>query len=526
MPIHTDRFSLMIKTTLIFTFVILLGLVPTAEAKIHYKKAIEQGKQYCGALYPATKKYAKARKNILKGGCWSCPAGFKRTVNPAPDKHKSCKKKRPWKDAKYVSKATGMLKNVCKGKPWLKDKRCWVCPKGFKRSLKIKNGKAQCKPKTKHFYHAATKRGVPGCGKGNWSPLASGSCFSCPAGYMRNTLRVSSNRAKDSKACMTFKKSKKGQAKFISKHVKRAKRELNKHPDLIAQAGKFQTKIAKVISKKGIKNMTKADFRKAGGVKLLHNASCGKQYGSMTLTVGGDAAFVVGGNGSGGFAIGLVDECEAGEDGNDWIDQDTDFRMMWLATVNVSGGASFGTDGSVNIGFWNARYDELHGFAQGIVGGGSVSAVGVNGSAWWAINWAGKKDKFVGISLGYQGGLSGELEYNWGYTFQKGTFNKCKNVTVQVMNKTGKQIKVIDVDYHDYNKDIWRSEPTKNRKIGKGKTYTNRFNLEQVGNAHTQIRVKYRIKKGMGWSKVKKSWSNKGFCEDDKTYRVELKNKT
>ncbi|MBI1424885.1 MAG: hypothetical protein GC149_15670 [Gammaproteobacteria bacterium] len=77
-----------------------------------------------------------------------------------------------------------------------------------------------------------------------------------------------------------------------------------------------------------------------------------------------------------------------------------------------------GGDASINVGFWKASYNKLYGFAQGIVLGGSYAEVGVNGSAWWAINW-GAKDEFAGFSVGYQGGLSAEAEYDWGYTFQK-----------------------------------------------------------------------------------------------------------
>lgn len=509
--------------------VLILGAIlpGNAEAGVRYKKATEAGQQYCGKRFPANKKYAKSQWNVLKGGCWSCPKGFKRTALPAPDEHKSCKKPRPYTDAKFHSNATGILNNICKGKPWLKDKKCWTCPSGYKRSLKVVGGKPQCKPKTKSFYHPATNRGDPGCGPGLWSPSLSGKCFSCPAGYFRNPLRTSLDRSKDPKACMTYVKSKKAQAGFINSRKREAERRLNAHPDLVKQAGTFQRKISQTVKQRGgIKNLSKADIREAGGVQLLA-AACDKEYGSVTITGGGDASYIGGGNASGGFAIGLVEECDArgNQDGNDWIDQNTDFAMMWLVTVNASGGASVGLDAGINIGFWKFPYNKLHGFAQGVVLGGGIAATGVNGSAWWAINWGGNKDEFAGISLGWQGGASAEIEYNWGYTFQKGTFNHCKDVRIEATNNTGKKIKVIDVDYHDYAKNLWRSKPTKNTKVPDGSIYRRTASLHQVGNAKTQIRIKYRVKDGLGWSDVRRAWSKSSVCTEGKTYTVSLKKK-
>jgi len=499
-----------------------LGLPDIAAADVKYKKATYVEKQSCKNRFPATSRYSKARFNLLKGGCWSCPAGFERTALPAPDEHKSCKKPRPYIDAKFHSHAKGVFHNVCKGEPWLKDKKCWTCPPGFKRSNKVSDGKPQCKPETKNYYHPATLRGDAGCGDGLWSPSFNNNCYRCPSGYFRNPLRTTADRAEDSKACMTYEKSKQEQADFVRKHLAEAQHHLTAHSDLVAKAGEFQKKISRIIKRKGgIKNLTKDDIRQAGGLSVLM-ASCGQDFWSITITGGGDASYVVGVNGSAGLAFGLKGECKGTQDGADWIDRNTDFGVMWLATVNVSGGVSFGLDASVNVGVWRIPYDKLWGFAHGVVVGGSYAQYGLNGSAWWTIDWGPAKGEFAGVSVGYQGGLSAEGEYDWGYTVQEGTFG-CSRVKIEATNNTGRRVKVIDVDYHDYSEGKWHSEPTKNTEISNGGTYRKTANLETVGGKKTQIRVKYRVKEGNGWSGVIRAWSSDKLpCEKGKTYAVDL----
>ena len=141
--------------------------------------------------------------------------------------------------------------------------------------------------------------------------------------------------------------------------------------------------------------------------------------------MGGDGSAVLGANADGGIAFGRVAGCETGSSSS------TDWNMTWVATTNVSVGPSAGLDGSINVGFWRPRFDDLHGYAWGLVGGGAIGVVGVTASGWMGIDWKpGRTGEFLGVSVGYQGGASLEGELNWGYTFQKQTFNSCKNVTV------------------------------------------------------------------------------------------------
>jgi hypothetical protein len=220
---------------------------------------------------------------------------------------------------------------------------------------------------------------------------------------------------------MTFAKSKREKAAFIREHISQTKALLSQNQDLIKLAGDFARKLTRILRQKGktgsLTHISKADIRDAGGVRLAM-AACGQGFPSVSVTGGVDGSYGVGINGSGGVAFGLEGECGDKNDGNDWIDRNTDFGIAPLGTINGSIGASVGADASINVGFWKSSYNKLRGFAQGVVVGGSYAEVGANGSAWWTINW-GAKDQFAGISVGYQGGLDAEAEYDWGYTFQK-----------------------------------------------------------------------------------------------------------
>ncbi|HAI96901.1 MAG: hypothetical protein CL866_02645 [Cycloclasticus sp.] len=140
-----------------------LSLSTNTQAKIIYTGAKDIGKSACSGMYPRNKKFEKAKNSLVKGGRWSCPKGYERSKHPSPDKPKSCKKKNK-KKVKFAFNAT-WGGTICKGKEnWLKNKKCWVCPAGFKRSLKeTSNGHPLCKPRKKYrtpgFY---CKAGSPG----------------------------------------------------------------------------------------------------------------------------------------------------------------------------------------------------------------------------------------------------------------------------------------------------------------------------------------------------------------------------
>jgi hypothetical protein len=469
-------FKVLSTQSIIMLLTLMLGFSTSTHAgEIKYTSASDTGKSSCADTYPANDTFGVA-EGSLKGGCWSCPKGYKRNKLKSPTNEKACKKPKFRRKAK---KSTVDVKfGACKGKDvWKRKDACWTCPSGYKRTMKLKDdGTPICKPKVnnKYIYKTAKRRGD--------------AIGSCPSGFIRNPLK----KAGDEKACTGVKNLKadsKSQLKTELGNILEDRLDEARNDGLIDLIDDFKKNLDPVIDRKGIKNVTKSDLRRAGAIDIIERG-CGLNYGSFTITVGGDGSAVLGANADGGIAFGRVAGCETGSSSS------TDWNMTWVATTNVSVGPSAGLDGSINVGFWRPRFDDLHGYAWGLVGGGAIGVVGVTASGWMGIDWKpGRTGEFLGVSVGYQGGASLEGELNWGYTFQKQTFNSCKNVTVHAVNKTGVDIKVIDVDYHDYYKKVWRSEPTPNRQISaNGKPYLWDFNLNQVDHTYTQIRVKYRKK--------------------------------
>ena len=191
----------------------------------------------------------------------------------------------------------------------------------------------------------------------------------------------------------------------------------------------LQRKHGALTNADAIRSLTAQDLIDAGASDVLKSA-CGNNFlCTITITAGADASYVVGGSGSGGIAFGTVHE--KGDAGA------KDIKITYILTTNVTGGASVGASGNIEIGFWKSRFNEMEGFAHGLQVGGSVSGVGAGGSVWWNINWFWEnedwslfdwntwrseesKDEYGGIVVGYQGGLEFEVEYAWGYTWNWG----------------------------------------------------------------------------------------------------------
>ncbi len=84
----------------------------------------------------------------------------------------------------------------------------------------------------------------------------------------------------------------------------------------------------------------------------------------------------------------------------------------------------------------------------------------------------------------------------------------CRKVHLEVNNRTGKTIKVIDLDYWDTESEKWRSEPVRNEVIKNKRAWQETRNLEHVHNQRVKVRVEYRMAK---WNKFLKrtTWSKK-----------------
>lgn len=102
----------------------------------------------------------------------------------------------------------------------------------------------------------------------------------------------------------------------------------------------------------------------------------------------------------------------------------------------------------------------------------------------------------------------------------------CKNVYIKVVNSTGGEVKIIDLDYQDYGSGKWESEPTKNRVIGAGQVWAFKKRLERVGGEKTRIRIDYRAKERRllsKWSKVRNGYSGSKTCYDGSSFEVVLR---
>lgn len=167
-------------------------------------------------LYPAKRQYAYAKRlehNLTicpsgtfldprKGGeCWSCPAGYKRTLHPVTDA-KACSKrigKRNTK-AKYSHNTGSLLKSCGKGSfANVGSTKCYTCPTGYKHNPAVKvNRTGVCyKPAYTNYAGATLKRSLSGlqCNAGFYDPIDGGSCWTCPGGYRRAVSSVNSAKA-------------------------------------------------------------------------------------------------------------------------------------------------------------------------------------------------------------------------------------------------------------------------------------------------------------------------------------------
>ena len=109
----------------------------------------------------------------------------------------------------------------------------------------------------------------------------------------------------------------------------------------------------------------------------------------------------------------------------------------------------------------------------------------------------------------------------------------CKDVNIVAHNKTGKQIKVIDMYYRTYdgagNQIQKREEAVSNVVINKGNPYTTSRKLEGANGLTTKLYIEYRVRKKHSgwdqWTNVKRQASGKFVCHRYKTVKINLRKK-
>lgn len=94
-------------------------------------------------------------------------------------------------------------------------------------------------------------------------------------------------------------------------------------------------------------------------------------------------------------------------------------------------------------------------------------------------------------------------------------FDICEDVTIKVVNNSGEPIQVYDINYYDYGQSLWRSEPTPNRVIAHGASWSDERNLEDVEDASTRVNIKYRTLGSNGrWKDKHSAKSSKFTCNE------------
>lgn len=194
---------------LLLTVVVGVSAVSIATpAQATYSKATNHGQILC----------AKGQIFDPRGGgqCWTCPAGTHRTIFPV-HKAKACERRASssWKKASFkgkrkVAKPSGAFFDPRKGGEW------WRCPKGYpRRTAYAVTDRRACATKrlfgeklTKAQFVSKTTRAKPA--GAFFDPRKGGEYWSCPRGYKRTVLAVTS-----AKACQRVTKASLTRAKFI-----------------------------------------------------------------------------------------------------------------------------------------------------------------------------------------------------------------------------------------------------------------------------------------------------------------------
>jgi hypothetical protein len=160
--------------------------------KLQWSPAKWRGKPNCGSKFPARGRLGKAFLHVWNNTCWSCPAGYRRALAPNVAGGRACVKKGAVRYARATrhAKARGLLRTSCpKGSRQflhIGDGHCYSCPAGYHRTLRSIRGSRACKRREPKRWARGTKRGSPGCPHGAFRNFVLNQCYSCPAGYGRS----------------------------------------------------------------------------------------------------------------------------------------------------------------------------------------------------------------------------------------------------------------------------------------------------------------------------------------------------
>ncbi len=244
----------------------------------------------------------------------------------------------------------------------------------------------------------------------------------------------------------------------------------------------------------------------------LVNTVRNKGFKSISLGVSGELGAIIGGSGEAFIASNLD------------LSKSTIYG-------SVGGGIGSQVGGSLNgvVSAYYAKADKLSGKGKSF--SVSLKALGGAGGAVGLSSSSSPRCESFSVTAG------AGAEANAGSVSATRTFKliripkpdfsaACKDVSVRATNLTGKEIKIIDVDFYDYVNKRWRSKIIKNQKVANGKTWTKKLRLQKVGGDKTKIKVQYRIKDNHSiinkWSKVMNRETGAKTCRAGMTFSTDI----
>ena len=131
--------------------------------------------------------------------CWSCPAGYERTIHPATGPRACSRQDNNVREQIFAAKF--ISKTACPAGSFfdpLNDGACWTCPDGYRRSTTLVSAADACVSGTganRQESFAEVLRDN-GCQPGEiHDPRNGGECWVCPAGALRTANPISGERA-------------------------------------------------------------------------------------------------------------------------------------------------------------------------------------------------------------------------------------------------------------------------------------------------------------------------------------------
>lgn len=381
--------------------------------EVHFAKATRTGPATCPAKYPAKGGQGAAFLHIFNNSCWSCPAGYNRTINPDVKAPTACEGGGVrHAHATRHARATGLLHTDCprgSNQFWhVGDGFCYSCPRGYGRTIYGIHSAQACETHLPVRHAAGTYRGAPGCEKGSFQNGVTGDCFSCPPGYARSPIpNFKGDLQNDPRACIQV-TAPLITATLTPQHRTAVDRVRKENTDLISHASKVAANLVDHVD--DIRVATAAgkplspQLRQSTGLDALASEAADKGFQTISIGVAVDGSVGTGGVASAGLAHGT----------QNWT------GVYSYSSVTWSVCCSLGLDVAPEIGFWKATPDKIAGNGHGVTFGASYGG-GVALAFWWDY-CPGVEGKicifhpFLGFSVSPEIGESAEFEYMRGHT--------------------------------------------------------------------------------------------------------------